>query len=251
MTIDLARIHSIESQYAALDPMEAYYRQRVISFETIGPLVPSTRPLLRQALDGRHCVLDIGCGNGETLLDCAQLVDNGVGFDESQYIIKQAGKSARRQNAGNIAFSCGKAVALPFRDSSFDFVWSERGPLGHNDATLKEALRVLQPGGRIFVETLFWPDPGKTLLSDLEVERQRFGRLGVELELLTSRVRHDRYQDVYAWFEVQCVIWRYQHLSPPFPYSSETLQAIVSEAGGDDRPFSRPNYTMWIGGVLT
>jgi SAM-dependent methyltransferase len=248
VNIDLDRIKSIEATYADLDPMAAYYRKRSVQYETVGPLVPPTRPLLEQALRDQGHVLDIGCGDGGTLLDCAHLYQAGVGFDESHYILDQAQAEAKRRAISNVDFRWGKAIELPFADETFEFVWTERGPLGHNDPTLQEALRVLKPGGRIFIETGAEAGPDRTVLTDLETERDRFERHGLKLEILASRIREDWFGDIYGWFEYQCSLWRYFDRKPPFPYKLETLQSQLAHAGGDDKPFALTNHTIWIGG---
>ena len=248
VNIDLERITAIEASYAGLDPMEAYYRKRSIQYKMVGPLAPPTRTLLEQALRDQDNVLDVGCGDGGTLLDCAHLYHTGVGLDESHYILDQARAKAKQRAISNVDFQWGKAIDLPFQGETFDFVWTERGPLGHNDPTLAEALRVLKPGGCIFVETLASTGPDRTVLTDLETERDRFERHGLKLEILASRIQEDWFQDIYAWFEFQCSLWRYFDKKPPFPYTADTLQTQLEYAGGDDKSFSLPNHTIWIGG---
>jgi hypothetical protein len=76
-------------------------------------------------------------------------------------------------------------------------VFSERGPLGHSDWTLAEAFRVLKPAGRIFIETGVQAGPGRTLLTDLDEERDRLERFGVCIEMLAGRVEQQRFRDLY------------------------------------------------------
>ena len=77
-------------------------------------------------------------------------------------------------------------------DAAFDVVFSERGPLGHNDPNHAQALRVLRPGGRLFYETIgewnHWEvraafEPGyerpASSLGVLRAEEDRLLRLGV------------------------------------------------------------------------
>lgn len=245
--IDLDRIRGIERTYGGLDPLDAYYRKRAIHYQTSGPLIPSTRSVLEQALRGAGRALDVGCRDGSTLLDCSSLFDSAVGLDASGFALQRALSDASRRGVTNVEFVQGRAIRLPFPDSSFDVVFSERGPLAHADSTLAEAHRVLRPGGRIFVET--GSAGGATLLSGLEVERQRFERVGFALEVLAGRVEEERYQDIYAWFEMQCSTWRYFERLPPFPYTEETLQSVADRSGGPDHPVVERHHTFWIGGL--
>ena len=245
--VDMDRIRDIEAFYAGLDPLDAYYRKRRIAYRIVGPLVPRTRAVLRRVLRGAGHVLDVGCGDGRTLLDCAGRFRSGVGYDESRWALEQARDVARHRGATNVVFVEGKAIALPFADATFDFVFSERGPLGHADSTLREAARVLKPGGRIFVETGAGGGPDGTTLTSLETERRRFEDLGFQLEILASRIQQERYDDVYAWFEMKCSLWRYFEVSP-FPYTADTLAEVVERAGGEDRPVTECYHTLWIGG---
>ena len=249
-SIDLERIREIEMSYGDLAPLEAYYRKRLLDYETIGPMVPQTGPLLAQALSGRRRVLDVGCGDGRTLLDCSPTFDHGIGYDESVYALEAARADAVSRNITNVEFIRGKAVNLPFDDEHFDFVYTERGPLGHADSTLEEAMRVLEPGGRIFVETGAWTGGSRTALTNLEEERDRFERFGVKLEILASRIEQQRFADIYTWFEMQCTVARYFEKDPPFEIADdETLLGMVAEAGGDDRVVVRPYHTIWVGGT--
>jgi len=248
MGIDFDRIHRIETEYGLLEPLEAYYRKRRLSYETSSPLVPQTRSLLRQALRRARSVLDIGCGDGQTLLACADLFTKGTGLDEDEYVICQAIAQARQQGVSNVEFVLGKAIGLPFPDATFDLIFSERGPMGHADCTLVEALRVLQPGGRIFIETGAWTGEGRTLLTNLEEERDRFERLGIRTELLATRIEQHRFKDLYAWFEMQCSIWRYFENTPPFPYTKESLSKVAAKAGGANGPVDNDYQTIWMGG---
>jgi SAM-dependent methyltransferase len=160
----------------------------------------------------------------------------------------QAFEDAKRRGIKNVEFVLGKAIGLPFEAEVFDFTFSERGPLGHADSTLIEALRVLRPGGGIYIETGAWGGPGRTLLTNLEEERERFERLGVRLEILASRVEQHQFRDLYAWFEMQCMIWRYFENEPPFPYTEKTLIEVAEKAGGSDSPVLTDYQTIWVGG---
>src|SRR4051794_1674684 len=132
--IDWAHIERILAECPPLDDYRAYYRQFDVPHRRIGPLVPNTRDLLRASLRPEMRVLDIGCGRGNTLLECASLFRWGDGIDESaDVMIAEANDEQSRCGVRNVRFHAGKAAALPFESGVFDLVFSERGPMGHND----------------------------------------------------------------------------------------------------------------------
>jgi SAM-dependent methyltransferase len=91
-------------------------------------------------------VLEIGCGTGCDLLQFRKHGATAVGVDVTPEHLRLAQK--RNDNA---VFLCrADARRLPFRDESFDYVYSH-GVLHHIEQprqTVKEIFRVLRPGGR-------------------------------------------------------------------------------------------------------
>lgn len=110
-------------------------------------------------------VLDVGCGTGfatEGLLDHAGSVH---GLDQSAHQLERAfGKFGR---SGPVDFSRGDAERLPFRDDTFDAVWSS-GSIEYWPnpvVALAECRRVTKPGGRVLV---VGPDyPSRTIFQKL------------------------------------------------------------------------------------
>ena len=114
---------------------------------------------------GNELVLDIGCGHGLMLIGAAKCLREGkaVGIDLWQEQ-DQAGNSrdATWQNAeledvaGRVELRDGDARNLPFADKFFDVVLSSWAL--HNiydragrEKAVREAARVLKPGGRLVV----------------------------------------------------------------------------------------------------
>lgn len=102
-------------------------------------------------IDGDSRVLEVGCGTGNYI--CALRETAGCrcwGIDPSEEMLAQAAGRARA-----IYFTGGRAENLPFPDESFDLTFSvdvvhhitDRGK------ALREAARVLRPGGRICIVT--------------------------------------------------------------------------------------------------
>ena len=106
---------------------------------------------LPDPLGGSGDALDIGCGSGKS---CSTLVDMGyrvTGADMSA----EAVSLCSERFGGRADFVKCDALALPFPDSSFDYVVAVH-VLGHiRDADIprvsSEISRVLRPGGWLFV----------------------------------------------------------------------------------------------------
>ena len=110
-------------------------------------------------------VLEIGCGHGDTLAKAARVSTSGVlaGIDFSELTHRHAIRRHRALVAeGRLEFRLGSSDKLPFAAESFDkayavhtiYFWIE--PLDH----LREAFRVLRPGGRFVLGFRPAEDPG-------------------------------------------------------------------------------------------
>lgn len=99
-------------------------------------------------------VLDLGCGAGRTTADLAAL-----GFDVTGVDVSAAMVDAARSAGDDAAYVVADAAHLPFVDGAFDHVLfsynglDELRPVGARNAALREAHRVLAPGGRLAFST--------------------------------------------------------------------------------------------------
>lgn len=100
-------------------------------------------------------LLDLGCGGGHVAYRVAPHVQHVVACDLSREMLAAVRAEAKARGLGNISTRQSPAESLPFDDDSFDFV-ACRFSAHHWDnlcAGLKEAARVLRPGGKaLFVD---------------------------------------------------------------------------------------------------
>ena len=112
-------------------------------------------------------ILDIGCGNGALTLRVAQALPQShvTGVDywgkSWDYSLGVCENNARALGvAERVTFRQASAALLPFEDASFDLVVSnlcfhEVHDAADKRAPLREALRVLKPGGVFVLQDLF------------------------------------------------------------------------------------------------
>jgi ubiquinone/menaquinone biosynthesis C-methylase UbiE len=253
--LDATRVRAI------LDAELDYYSKCAIEYATDDTLVPVTAELLDRALAGATRVLDIGCGRGDTLRRNASAFSWGVGIDDDMSRINLAQRALLAERIGNIALVRAAARALPFAADSFDIVFSERGPLAYCDETLAEALRVLRPGGAIFIETIGErnhievrrifessnPSTDASHLANLALEESRLRRFDVDIRTLASRVQTLRFRDVYDWLTYQCSVWRYVGFAPP--REMHLYDRFAAENSDRDGRIAITYHTLWLAGT--
>jgi SAM-dependent methyltransferase len=108
--------------------------------------------------------LDLGCGGGHVSYAVAPEVAEIVAFDLSRQMLDVVARTAASQGLTNLLTRQGAVEQLPFADASFDLVFSRYS--AHHwrdfDAGLREAARVLRPGGAAgFVDVV---SPGRAAL---------------------------------------------------------------------------------------
>jgi demethylmenaquinone methyltransferase/2-methoxy-6-polyprenyl-1,4-benzoquinol methylase len=110
-------------------------------------------------------VLDLACGTGDLALDIARLLPSArvTGVDASAAMIDLAEARRVTEQAGSVAFTVGDMSALQLPDASVDLITSGYGFRNVPDyrVALREAARVLKPGGRLV--TLDFYRPGNAL----------------------------------------------------------------------------------------
>lgn len=103
-----------------------------------------------------EAVLDIGCGAGVDTILAAMMTGpdgNSVGVDIVAEMLQRAETNLRLTGLRNVTFQETSGEKLPFEDNSFDVVISNGviNLIPDKANALKEALRVLKPGGRLMI----------------------------------------------------------------------------------------------------
>jgi len=127
---------------------EAYLQSAVHAWS---PDLEALVAVMKDRRDAR--VLDLGCGGGHVAFNVAPLVREVVAYDLSPEMLAVVERAARERGLSNVATRQGMVESLPFEGASFDAVLSRFS--AHHwrdlDAGLREAARVVKPGGTVAI----------------------------------------------------------------------------------------------------
>lgn len=99
---------------------------------------------------------------------------------------------------------------------SFDFAFTQRGPIGYDSYGIQAALRVLKADGLLFCEMignlhqqevaeLFGPRQSRhQMIRTLDQGKVAMERNGVSIRLAAEIVTKQYYPNVYEWLQFQC-----------------------------------------------
>lgn len=133
-----------------------------------------TEPYFLEFLEGKRyeTALDLGCGEGRSMVPLFSTVDTFYGIDTSPEYMRPL----IQQNLPNVRLACADAKHMPFADNSFDLIISlsvvEHIPWKELPTVLAEAKRVLKPDGTFLVRNDAW------FYHVLELLRIRPGQFG-------------------------------------------------------------------------
>src|SRR6204780_1866544 len=113
-------------------------------------------PTALAKLNPGETVLDLGSGGGiDVLLSAKRVAPNGkaYGLDMTNEMLALANENKRKAGIDNVEFLKGEIEHIPLPDNSVDVIISNCviNLSADKDAVLREALRVLKPGGRFAV----------------------------------------------------------------------------------------------------
>ncbi len=127
-------------------------------FHGQGRLISGEKPFFFEYLkifkNKNFKVLDLGCGSGELTLKLSPFFEEIVGIDPFANYIKTAKELKKKNKIKNVIFKVADGLNLPFKNGSFDIIFSSRGPLSSNTNFIKESFRVLKKGGLMIEETI-------------------------------------------------------------------------------------------------
>jgi len=126
--------------------LDSYWRYRADFLQLVPPAGSAT--------------LDVGCGEGRVARDLAGHGHRVTGVDASPTLIE----AARQAHPAGV-YVLADAADLPFPDASFDLVIAYNSLMDVDDlpGAVREAARVLAPGGRLVLSVLHPANTGATL----------------------------------------------------------------------------------------
>jgi SAM-dependent methyltransferase len=148
----------IQSREARARQAAAYFEENAADWDTVRALhLPESDIESRmRALVGDEKVsvfVDLGTGAGRMLELFAERYESGIGFDLSREMLAMARANLERARVANAQVRYGDIFALPLDSGSADLVCLHQvlHYLAEPGAAVREAARLLKPGGRLVI----------------------------------------------------------------------------------------------------
>jgi arsenite methyltransferase len=181
-------------------------------------------PTALLALEAGQTVLDLGSGGGiDVLLSAKRVGPTGkvFGLDMTDEMLALARDNQRKAGATNVEFLKGTIEAIPLPDNSVDVIISNCviNLSSDKDAVLREAYRVLKPGGRFAVSDV-------VVRGEVPAEVRRSMELWVGcIAGALEQSEYERKLRSAGFADVQLEPWRI--------YRLEDARAYLAESGVD------------------
>ena len=256
MELDRDRIRAI------LEADHSYYSPRPAGTRIDDRLAPKASDFIASQFRPGMRVLDIGCGNGATLLNNCHRFASGLGIDSDPAHVDLAREALRKGDSENVEFRL-----VDFRESSselepesFDFVFSERGPIGYDSYGIQAALRVLKDDGILFCEVIgdlhhqeaadvFGPRVLRNqMIRTLDQSRVAMERNGVGIRIASEIVTNYYYASIYDWLEFQCGIWAWSGTALPSP-DDPRITLFAERCTTLTGEIETTHHVVWVGGA--
>src|SRR2546427_6663528 len=181
-------------------------------------------PTALLALEPGQTVLDLGSGGGiDVLLSAKRVGPTGkvYGLDMTDEMLALARENQQKAGATNVEFLKGTIEAIPLPDNSVDVIISNCviNLSSDKDAVLREAFRVLKPGGRFAVSDVI-------VRGDVPADIRRNMELWVGC--IAGALRDDEYTT-----KLQAAGFTNVELDPWRVYQVEDARAFLTDSGVD------------------
>lgn len=251
-----------ESYYQRIKSLNIkHYSGEVPYYSTADLRLPEKAVLKR--LKQNSTLLDLGCGSGRFSIGAAKLDFKVTGVDITPDAILAAKKRAKELNLENTNFKVGDMTELDLESNSFDnvicprFVINAVSTSDRREMAVNEMLRVVKPGGRVFIESFnrFWVKVGI-----LKFIGNIFRDLYRNVNILAANISNREYiglypgDMIYPANKVRGASEGYAHIPTVFElknmipqgysYSLYSIPEIVNSKKFD--PFKYFRYSIWI-----
>ncbi|WP_049969264.1 methyltransferase domain-containing protein [Haladaptatus cibarius] len=141
-----------------------FYKYLSKVYDTVNPFIWNeemrTEALSMLDIDEDDHVLDVGCGTGFGTEGLLEHTDNVYGLDQSVHQLEKAWAKIGKYDP--VSFYRGDAERLPFKNDSFDVVWSSGSIEYWPDPVeaLRDIRRVTKPGGQVLIVGPNYPRTG-------------------------------------------------------------------------------------------